>query len=214
MALPVITGFTVRVPDPLTPLAVAEMCAEPWLTAVASPLLFTVAIGVASELQVKVTPLMTFPWESLATAVNCWVCPTWIVAVGGETVTLATGGFTVRVAVPFTLLVVAVMCAVPCATAVASPLLFTVAIGVVSELQVKVTPLMMFPLESLATAVNCWVFPTMMEAVAGVTVTVATPPGGGCLELVDMPAQPRSKSVLKTTRDVPMANRQIGRAHV
>jgi hypothetical protein len=84
-----------------------------------------------------------------------------------------------------------------------------VAIEVASELQVKITPLIMFPLESLATAVNCWLFPTMMEAVAGVTVTVATPPGGGWLEFVDPPPQPTSKIALKKTRDVPMANRFI-----
>jgi hypothetical protein len=113
MAFPLSTAFTVRMPDPVTPLASAEMCAVPWLTAVARPLLFTVAIWVASELQVKVTPLMMFPWESLATAVNCCVCPALIVAVAGDTVTLEIGGFTIRVAAPFTLLVVAVMCAVP-----------------------------------------------------------------------------------------------------
>jgi len=114
MAFPADPWFTVRVPDPVTALVNAEMCAVPWLTAVASPLLFTVAIGVASELQVKVTPLMTFPWESLATAVNCWVCPIVMVAVAGVTVTLATAdGFTVNVAVPVTPLVVAEMCALP-----------------------------------------------------------------------------------------------------
>jgi hypothetical protein len=113
MAFPVDPAFTVRMPDPVTPLANAEMCAVPWLTPVANPLLFTVAIEVASELQVNVTPLMTFPWESLATAVNCCVCPTWMAAVRGATVTLAAGGFTVSVAVPFIPLVAAVMCAVP-----------------------------------------------------------------------------------------------------
>jgi hypothetical protein len=66
---------------------------------------------------------------------------------------------------------------------------------------------MMFPLESLATAMNCCVFPTLMDGVAGVTVTVATPPGGGWIEFVDPPPQPRSRRALKKTRDVPMANR-------
>ena len=113
MAFPVDPALTVRMPDPVSPLANAEMCAVPWLTPVARPLLFTVAIEVASELQVNVTPLMTCPLESLATAVNCWVCVIWMVAVGGATVTLAIGGFTVKVAVPFTPLVLAVMCAVP-----------------------------------------------------------------------------------------------------
>jgi hypothetical protein len=132
-----------------------------------------------------------------------------MVAVGGATVTLAIAGFTVKVALPFTPLVIAVMCAVPCATPVASPLLFTVAIEVASELQVKIAPTTMFPLESLATAMNCCVLPTLMDGVPGVTVTVATPPVGGCIEFVDPPPQPRSRRALKKTRDALRANRSI-----
>src|ERR1700674_1371140 len=76
---------------------------------------------------------------------------------------------------------------------VANPLLSTVATEVASELQVKITPLMTFPLESLATAVNCCLCPAMMVIVAGDTVTLATAPGARVLELVDSP-QPDRKT--------------------
>jgi len=56
---------------------------------------------------------------------------------------------------------------------------------------------------------NCCVLPTLMDGVPGVTVTVATPPVGGCIVFVDPPPQPSSRRALKKTRDVLRANRSI-----
>ena len=93
---------------------------------------------------------------------------------------------TVRVAVPDLPLKAAVIVAVPAALAVASPLLATVAVVVLEELQVTCVVMSWFvPSEYEPEAENCWVFPAGTPAVAGVTamedrvaavtVTVAVP---------------------------------------
>ena len=83
---------TISVAVPVTPPAVAVICAVPWFRAVVSPCVSTVATEVASELQVKPTPVILFPLESLAVALNCCVSPGAMVAHGGTTVTLTTVG--------------------------------------------------------------------------------------------------------------------------
>jgi len=57
---------------------------------------------------------------------------------------------------------------------VARPLLLIVAILVALLTQVKVTPLMVFPLPSFAVAVNCCVAPTAIEGDDGETEIEAT----------------------------------------
>ena len=77
---------------------------------------------------------------------------------------------TVRVAVPDFPLKVAVMVAVPAALAVAKPLLATVAVVVLDEVQVTcVVIVWVDPSEYVPVAVNCWVVPATLVAVAGVT---------------------------------------------
>ena len=100
---------------------------------------------------------------------------------------------TVRVVLPEIVPEVAVMVAVPAATAVARPLLLTVATDVLDELQVTCVVISrLVPSEYVPEAVNCWVTPTGMLGLAGVTdmedrvaevtVRVVLPeitPGGG-----------------------------------
>ena len=77
---------------------------------------------------------------------------------------------TVRVAVPDFPLKVAVMVAVPAALAVAKPLLATVAVVVLDEVQVTcVVIVWVDPSEYVPVAVNCWVVPATLVAVAGIT---------------------------------------------
>jgi hypothetical protein len=43
----------------------------PWDTPVAKPVVFTVATEGVPEVQVKLTPVIVFPLESFAVALNC-----------------------------------------------------------------------------------------------------------------------------------------------
>jgi hypothetical protein len=64
------------------------------------------------------------------------------------------------------------MVAVPAATAVARPLLLTVATDVLDELQVACAVISrLVPSEYVQAAVSCWVLPTTLLAVSGVTDT-------------------------------------------
>jgi len=78
--------------DPPLPwfVAVATILTVPESTAVASPLVLTVAFALEAD-QVKVTPESVAPVESCAVALNCVACPVCTVAEAGATVTLATG---------------------------------------------------------------------------------------------------------------------------
>ena len=72
--------------------------------------------------------------------------------------------------VPEVTLMVAVMVAVPAATAVARPLLSTVATDVFVELQVTCVVISwLVPSEYAPEAANCWVTPTGMLGLTGVT---------------------------------------------
>lgn len=62
--------FTVTVAEPTTPSAVAVIRAVPLFIAVARPSLSTIATEGASEFQVKLTPVITFPRASFAVALN------------------------------------------------------------------------------------------------------------------------------------------------
>src|SRR5256885_6297160 len=84
---------------------------------------------------------------------------------------------TVTVAVPFTPSLVAVIEADPAATAVTSPLAFTVATAGVLEVHVTVRPASAFPPASLRAAASCRVLPTKRLALVGLTTTDATDAG-------------------------------------
>src|ERR1700722_8197296 len=113
--------------------------------------------------------------ENLPVAVNCCVDPAVIVGDCGEIVIeTRTAGVTVSVADPVMLPEVAMIDAVPLATAVASPCepeaLLTVATAALEELHVEVVVMScVLPSLKWPVAVNCCVVPAAMLTV-GVTV--------------------------------------------
>jgi len=116
---------------------VAVMVAVPAATAVARPLLLTVATDGLDELQMTCGVTSWFvPSEYVPEAANCGVNPTGMLRSAGVTeMEDRVAWVTVRAVLPETVPEVAVMVAVPAATAVARPLLITVATDVLDELQ-------------------------------------------------------------------------------
>ena len=145
----------------------------PAATAVARPLLLTVATDVLDELQVTCAVISWLvPSEYVPEAANCWVSPTGMLGLTGVTdMEDRVAEVTVRVVAPRDRPgKVAVMVAVPAATAVARPVLLTVATDVLDELQVTCVVISwLVPSEYAPEAVNCWVTPTRMLGLAGVT---------------------------------------------
>ena len=163
---------TVRVAVPDLPLKAAVMVEEPAATPVASPLLLTVAVAVLEELQVTCEVISwVVESEYVPVAVSCWVLPAAMLAVAGVTAMEdRVAAVTVKLAVPDLPLKAAVMVAVPAALAVARPLLATVAVVVLEELQVTCEVIVwVVESEYVPVATNCWVVPATLVAVAGVT---------------------------------------------
>src|SRR6266516_7747077 len=171
------TGFTTIAALALFPSLVAVILAEPTPAAVTRPLAFTVATLAASVDQMIARPESGLPLASSGVAVRCCVPPTRIVALVGLKLTDATGAMTVIAVLPLLPSLVAVMVAVPAASAVTSPLPFTVATPGASLDQVIVRPESGFPLASSSVAVSCCVAPAYIDAVAGLTLTEATGTG-------------------------------------
>ena len=167
-----IAAVTVRVVLPEILPEAAVMIEVPAATAVARPLLLTVATKVLDELQVAcVVMSWLVPSENDPEAANCWVFPTAMLGLAGVTeMEDRVAGVTVKVVFPEIVPEVAVMLAEPVATAVARPLLLTVATEVLDELQVAcVVMSWLVPSENVPEAANCWVLPTAMLGLAGVT---------------------------------------------
>jgi hypothetical protein len=121
-------GVIVNAALPVFPSLVAAICAVPTETAVTTPVVETVATPVLSELQVTARPVSSPPLASRVVAVACAVSTAVIVPGTRATVTDATGiGTTVIVALPLFPSLVAVIVAVPGATAVTTPADDTVA---------------------------------------------------------------------------------------
>jgi hypothetical protein len=135
-------GVMVRAALPTCPSLVAAMLAVPTLTAETRPVADdTVATPVFSELHATVRLASTRPLASSRVAVACVVCIALIELAASDTVTVATGACVmVIVALPLFPSLVAVMLAVPTATAVTTPWASTVATVVLPELQVIVRP--------------------------------------------------------------------------
>jgi hypothetical protein len=116
------------------------------------------------ELQVIKRPVRTLLLASRVTAENWTVPPTWTLALGGDTVTDATGtgaaAVTVIAAVPVLVSLVAVIVALPAATAVTRPDAETVLTPVLLELQVTTRPRSTTLFASSVTAESCAVPPT------------------------------------------------------
>jgi hypothetical protein len=121
----------------------------------------TVSTAVLLETQFTVRPTRVLLLPSFGIAVSTWVPPTTIGVVGDDSVTDTTGiGLTVIVGVGLELTVslVAVIVAVPRATAVTVagvPFALTVSTAVLLELQSTVRPASTLSFASFVTAVNC-----------------------------------------------------------
>ena len=133
-----VAAVTVRVLLPEILPEAAVMVAKPVATAVARPLLLTVATEVMDELQVTCVVMSRLvPSEYVPVAVNCLVTPAGTPALTGVTdMEVSTAGVTVRMAFPEMVREVAVMLAGPVAKAVARPSLLTVATDVFNDFQV------------------------------------------------------------------------------
>jgi hypothetical protein len=183
-------GETVIDEVPLTPSLVAVSVAVPGEFAVTSPLDEILATGslVVDHVTVRSSTLL---WASFNVTLSCSVPPCTTVALVGLTATDATGAcVTVSVALPLIPSLVAVMLAVPTATAATTPWLETVATDVLLELHVTARPVNTPPLASSVVAVACEVPTAVMAFGESATVTVATGTGltaivGVGLELTD-----------------------------
>ena len=143
-----IAGSTVSVvlPEIVPKVAVMVAVTAPAVTAVAKPLLSTVATDVLDELQMTCVVISKLvPSTYAPEAENCWVIPTGILGLAGVTdMEDRDAEITVRAVLPEEVAVekllgmveVAVMVVIPGEMAVARPLLLTVATDVLDELQV------------------------------------------------------------------------------
>jgi hypothetical protein len=133
-----VAAVTVMVLMPEILPEAAVMVAKPVATAVARPLLLTVATEVTDELQVTCVVISRLiPSEYVPVAVNWLVTSAGRLAMAGVTdMEVSTAGVTVRVALPEMVPEVAVMVAEPVTMGAAKPLLLTVATEVFDDLQV------------------------------------------------------------------------------
>jgi hypothetical protein len=189
------TGCTVIVAEPAFPSLDAKITADPAATAVTFPLPSTVATSVLLDRQLIARPLSAFPLASRGVAVSESVCPITSVAVGGETLTLATGTFvTVTTAVPLFPSLVAVIVAVPADTPVTTPLPFTVATELALDDQVTGRPGSALPFASVTCACSVVCAPTVIEVAAGLTTTELA--GTGCTVTAAVPDFPSLVAVI------------------
>jgi hypothetical protein len=169
-----VADVTARVVLPEIVPAVAVMVAVPGAMAVAKPWLSTVATDVLDELQVM-RPVISWlvPSEYTPKAANWVVSPTGTLGLTGVTdMEAKVAEVTVRIALAGNPPAVAVMVAVPGAMAVARPWLSTVATDVFAEAQVTCAVIsLLVPSEYAPEAANCWVTPTGMLELTGVTET-------------------------------------------
>src|SRR5205807_1584014 len=120
---------------------------------------------------------IAFALESFAEAANAGVAPIVTVRVLGDTITAATSCFTVRLAVPDTVPVVAVIVTVPPPSARTRPRVLVLAMSESEEVQVKVSPATTLPAPSLAVAVKGWERPSATSVdVVGETLTATVDP--------------------------------------
>jgi hypothetical protein len=135
VTLPTGTSATVTVPEPDTPSLVAVIVAVPGINPKTAPDAgLTVATSTLLELQVTTRLVTTFPLTSFTIAVNVVLPAVGMLAVGGDTATLPTGGTrTFTVAEPNFPSLVAVIVAVPGVPPVTTPVDDTVATEVLLD---------------------------------------------------------------------------------
>jgi hypothetical protein len=137
---------------------VAVIWAVPEAAAETSPVEDTVATAVLLLANVTVRPVSVLPLASFNKTTACVDWPTVRLVLFSVTVTVATGAgaFTVTVAELVIPSLVALIAAVPAATAVTKPVLDTVATPVLLLAKVIVLPVRMFPPASLSVT-TAWV---------------------------------------------------------
>jgi hypothetical protein len=157
---------------------VAVMLTVPGATALTTPVALTVALAALLLLHVTVVGA---PPTAVTVALSCEVVPTIRAGSGAVTVIALTAGlgFTVMTALPdlvASTVEVAVIVALPTATAVTTPAVETVAtlaLELVQATEVAAPP------AAITVAVSARVSPTTRVAVPGVTATEVTDGGGG-----------------------------------
>ena len=175
---PTLVAVTVCVPAfvPKVQAVLARPCAFEVVEAVVT------TPAVSDVAKVTTSPATELPAasETLATTgalAAVLTVPVWLLPL--ETVSCTPGGRTRNAAVPEASSTAAVIVALPAATAVATPLAFTVAIAVLDDDHWKTTPVIVLPAASFATAVYGLVCARAVAVcVDGVTVMVATGTAG------------------------------------
>ena len=186
---------------------VAVIVAVPAATAVTSPADETVATDAADVDHVTVAPDMADPPVSFTVALSVTVSPNDAkVVVLGETSTVDTTCPTVTADVPVAAPEVAVIVAVPSATAVTSPAADTVATVSADVAHVTVALAIVAPFWSLTVAVSCVVSPkeAKLRLVAERVIEVATGVGVGVVGVVGgavgpVPLSPHASSKSRAT---------------
>jgi hypothetical protein len=194
-------GATITFTVPDTPSLVAVITALPTATAVTVPALDTVATVVFPLLNVIVRPPSVLPLASFNVTTAWVVCPVVRLALFNVTETDATGAggaaVTVNVAEPEMPSLVAVITALPAATAVTEPELVTVATPVLLLANVIVRPLNVFPLASFSVTTAWVACPTVRLPLLSATVTAATGAGEGAVTVsVAVPETPSLVAVI------------------
>jgi hypothetical protein len=176
--LPTARAATVTLTVPVFPSLVAVTVVLPAPTAVMRPAAVTVATCVFPLCHVTARPASAFPCASCGVAVICCVPPIVRFTELGDTATVATGvgggAVTVTVDVPVFPSLVAVIVAVPGATAVTVPLGATVATPVLLDVHATVRSVSTLPAASFVVAASVPVWPVCNDNVGGATVTDAT----------------------------------------
>jgi hypothetical protein len=170
---------------------VAVIVALPAATPVTTPAEETVAIVGSLVLQVNVRPVSTLPVASFTVGTRVTVCPWMTVGLAGASVIVT---MTVIAEVPDAEPLVAVIVAVPSATAVTTPVAETVATFVALDFHEIGRPVRMLPCASFNTAVNGAVPAIRMLVLIGVTVTDAT--GARATVTVAVPDLPSLAAVI------------------
>jgi hypothetical protein len=155
VTLPTGIFVTVIADVPFLPSLVAVIVAVPAATPVTRPVELTVATVGSLEPHVTTRPVSTPPIESFVVAASCVVAVTRMPALGGDTATVLTGtSETVIVLVPLFVSLVAVIVAVPGATAVTKPVDDTVATAVLFDPHVTTRSVTTVPTLSVTVATS------------------------------------------------------------
>jgi len=186
-----VAAATVKTVDPVTVAKVALTVADPVPTPVARPVLFTLTVAIVSEAQVTVElRSCMLPSLNVPVAINCCVVPNATEGFAGVTaIDCRTAAVTLIVVLPLIVPEVATIWAEPVPVLDANPAVFArlliVATVVAFELHctVLVTSCVL-PSEKVPVAVNCWVTPSGMLAMAGV-IANETNTAGVILKVAD-----------------------------